>query len=140
MSSKKDKSSKPKGQKSKKPDQRVSLEPEPVLLEDTPPAEKTADENQPIEEVGQTPRTIFEQHGLHVYRQIGCGTYAKVKLAYSDALRTMVAVKIISKYNAPSEFLESFMPRELEIVRSIRHENIIRFYQSIETNHRLGLR
>jgi len=47
-----------------------------------------------------------------------------------------VAVKIISKVKAPSEYTQKFLPREIEAVKGLHHENLITFYQSIETSHR----
>lgn len=48
-----------------------------------------------------------------------------------------MAVKIISKFKAPSDYLKKFLPREIEVVKGLKHENLIRFYQSIETTHRV---
>ncbi|XP_041453761.1 testis-specific serine/threonine-protein kinase 5-like [Lytechinus variegatus] len=71
-------------------------------------------------------------------KTLGSGTFAKVKLArvmekkisqtpkLRDDLRTkghnMVAIKIISKRDAPSEYLKKFMPREIDSMR-ITHKH-----------------
>lgn len=81
--------------------------------------------------------TILEQHGYRCGNQIGRGSYAKVKLAFSKTHNSVVAVKIISKYLTPKDYLLNFLPRELEVVRGLQHPNLIRFYQSIETTHRV---
>lgn len=68
---------------------------------------------------------------------IGTGNYAKVKIGFSEEYGKRVAVKIISKVKAPSEYTQKFLPREIEAVKGLHHENLITFYQSIETSHRL---
>ncbi|XP_037911508.1 testis-specific serine/threonine-protein kinase 3-like isoform X1 [Hermetia illucens] len=82
-------------------------------------------------------KTVLEDHGYTIGKQIGTGTYAKVKVAYSEEYKCPVAVKIISKVKAPAEYLKKFMPREIDVVKGLRHENLIRYYQSIETTHRV---
>lgn len=47
-----------------------------------------------------------------------------------------VAVKIVSKFTAPSDYLKKFLPREIEVVKGLKHPNLIRFLQAIETTHR----
>lgn len=49
----------------------------------------------------------------------------------------MVAIKIVSKYKVPAEFLRKFLYNEINVVRRLGHENIIKYYQSIESSHRL---
>lgn len=49
----------------------------------------------------------------------------------------MVAIKIISKFRTPRDYLKNFLPREINVVRGLQHSNLIRFYQSIETTHRV---
>lgn len=50
----------------------------------------------------------------------------------------MVAVKIVSKYHVPDEFLRKFLYNEIKVVKFLKHENIIKYYQSIESSHRFG--
>lgn len=47
-----------------------------------------------------------------------------------------MAIKIISKFQAPGDYLKKFLPREIEVVKGLKHENLIRFLQAIETTHR----
>lgn len=58
------------------------------------------------------------------------------QLAYSVAHQQTVAVKIISKYHVPDEFLRKFLYNEIKVVKFLKHENIIKYYQSIESSHR----
>ncbi|CAD7000528.1 unnamed protein product [Ceratitis capitata] len=85
------------------------------------------------------PKTILEDHGIVLGKVIGTGNYAKVKIGYSEEYGKRVAVKIISKVKAPAEYTTKFLPREIEAVKGLHHENLITFYQSIETSHRVYL-
>lgn len=95
-----------------------------------PPAE----EDKPV----RHRKSILEDHGLILGKIIGSGSYAKVKMAYSEELGREVAVKIISKLKAPPEYTKKFLPREIDAVKGLHHENLIQFYQSIETSHRFS--
>ncbi|KAL1462739.1 hypothetical protein WDU94_014552 [Cyamophila willieti] len=48
-----------------------------------------------------------------------------------------VAIKIVSKVEAPADYLKKFLPREIEVVKGLKHPNLIRFLQAIETTHRV---
>lgn len=78
----------------------------------------------------------MEEHGILLGKVIGSGNYAKVKIGYSEEYGKRVAVKIISKVKAPAEYTQKFLPREIEAVKGLHHDNLITFYQSIETSHR----
>ncbi|XP_050746270.1 testis-specific serine/threonine-protein kinase 3 isoform X4 [Drosophila biarmipes] len=84
-------------------------------------------------------KTILEEHGIILGKVIGTGNYAKVKIGFSEEYGKRVAVKIISKVKAPSEYTQKFLPREIEAVKGLHHDNLITFYQSIETSHRVYL-
>jgi len=58
------------------------------------------------------------------------------QIAKSDRHDCQVAVKIVSKFQAPGEYLSKFLPREIEVVKGLKHPNLIRFLQAIETTHR----
>lgn len=51
-----------------------------------------------------------------------------------------MAVKIVSKIQAPIDYLRKFLPREIEVVKGLRHPNLIRFLQAIETTHRSAVK
>lgn len=65
---------------------------------------------------------------------MGEGSYAKVKSAYSERLKSNVAVKIIDRKKAPTDFLEKFLPREIEILAMLNHRYIIKTYEIFETS------
>uniref|UniRef100_A0A8D0CD37 Testis-specific serine/threonine-protein kinase 3 n=1 Tax=Salvator merianae TaxID=96440 RepID=A0A8D0CD37_SALMN len=72
-------------------------------------------------------------HGYQMGKTIGEGTYSKVKEAFSKKHQRKVAVKIIDKKGGPEEFIERFLPRELQIVKRLDHKNIIRVYEMLES-------
>lgn len=81
--------------------------------------------------------TVLESHGYTLSNIIGMGSYATVKLATSQRHRCEVAIKIISKVQAPNDYLKKFLPREIEVVKGLKHPNMIKFLQAIETTHRV---
>lgn len=81
--------------------------------------------------------TVLENHGYFLGKVIGIGSYATVKLATSIRHGCDVAVKVVSKVDAPADYLKKFLPREIEVVKGLRHPNLIRFLQAIETTHRV---
>uniref|UniRef100_A0A1A9W2K4 Protein kinase domain-containing protein n=1 Tax=Glossina brevipalpis TaxID=37001 RepID=A0A1A9W2K4_9MUSC len=88
---------------------------------------------------GGKAKSILEEHGIVIGKVIGAGNYAKVKIGYSEEYGRRVAIKIISKVKAPAEYIQKFLPREIDAVKGLHHENLITFYQSIETSHRVYL-
>ncbi|SPP86130.1 testis-specific serine/threonine-protein kinase 1 [Drosophila guanche] len=91
------------------------------------------------DEKAKPQKTILEEHGIILGKVIGTGNYAKVKIGFSEEYGKRVAVKIISKVKAPPEYTQKFLPREIEAVKGLHHDNLITFYQSIETSHRVYL-
>ena len=74
-------------------------------------------------------KTVLDAHGYRVIRSLDKSQYATVKLAYSERHQANVAVKIISKERAPSDYIEKFLPREISIMRVLKHPNIVLFHQ-----------
>ncbi|XP_076755257.1 testis-specific serine/threonine-protein kinase 3 [Xylocopa sonorina] len=81
--------------------------------------------------------TVLESHGYTLGKTIGAGSYATVKIAKSDRHDCQVAIKIVSKFQAPGDYFKKFLPREIEVVKGLKHPNLIRFLQAIETTHRV---
>ncbi|XP_030640043.1 testis-specific serine/threonine-protein kinase 6 [Chanos chanos] len=63
---------------------------------------------------------------------IGEGSYSKVKLATSEKHNAQVAIKVVDRKKAPHEFIFKFLPRELSLIKSIRHDHIIGVYDIID--------
>ncbi|XP_043910863.1 testis-specific serine/threonine-protein kinase 1-like [Protopterus annectens] len=78
---------------------------------------------------------VLKIHGYAMGITLGEGTYSKVKSAYSKQLKEDVAVKIIDRKKAPSDFLKNFLPRELEILTAVNHNNIVKTYEIFESSN-----
>ncbi|XP_068127691.1 testis-specific serine/threonine-protein kinase 1-like [Hyperolius riggenbachi] len=76
--------------------------------------------------------TVLLQKGYKIGKHLGEGSYAKVKSAYSNRLKSNVAVKIIDRQKAPRDFVEKFLPRELEILTKVSHNSIIKTLEIFE--------
>nr|XP_018906182.1 PREDICTED: testis-specific serine/threonine-protein kinase 4-like [Bemisia tabaci] len=111
-----------------------------VLLVQGPPPPPGQDEKPagaPKTDVVERKATVLENHGYSLGKTIGTGSYATVKVANSERHKTHVAVKIVSKFQAPPDYLKKFLPREIEVVKGLKHQHLIRFLQAIETTHRV---
>ncbi|NWI70364.1 TSSK1 kinase, partial [Todus mexicanus] len=71
--------------------------------------------------------------GYILNKTVGEGSYGKVKSAYCDRLKCNIAIKIINKRRIPRDFLEKFLPREIEALRYLQHPSIVRTYEIFET-------
>ncbi|MEE6521566.1 hypothetical protein FKM82_019833 [Ascaphus truei] len=78
--------------------------------------------------------TVLKKRGYTLGINLGEGSYAKVKAAFSDRLKLNVAVKIIDRKKAPADFLERFLPREMEILAAMNHRSIVKTYEIFETS------
>ncbi|CAG5126652.1 unnamed protein product [Candidula unifasciata] len=76
---------------------------------------------------------ILSSRGYCLGPRIGKGSYAKVKIAERLSDNKIMAVKIISQGQIAKEFLKSFLPRELSVILSLNHINIIRVYEIMQT-------
>jgi len=85
-------------------------------------------------------QTVLVAHGYRILRSLGHGSYATVKLAYSERHQTNVAIKIVSKRRAPKDYIEKFLPRELSIVKMLKHPNLVIFLQVITVTVSGGFR
>ncbi|XP_055521429.1 testis-specific serine/threonine-protein kinase 4-like, partial [Leucoraja erinacea] len=81
--------------------------------------------------------SILEKHGYQLGRYLGKGAYAIVWEAYFKKWKTNVAVKVLLKEKAETEFLTKFLPREIQVWKMLKHPNLVSFYQSIETTNRV---
>nr|CAD7200021.1 unnamed protein product [Timema douglasi] len=70
--------------------------------------------------------SVLENHGYTLGRTVGSGSYATVKVARSDSHECDVAVKIVSKFQAPADVLKKFLPREIEFAENGSLLDIIR--------------
>lgn len=73
-----------------------------------------------------------------IERTIGRGNFAVVKLAKHRITKTEVAIKIVDKSQLDEGNLRKLY-REVQILKMLRHDNIIRLYQVMETKDMLYL-
>nr|CAD7448543.1 unnamed protein product [Timema bartmani] len=109
----------------------LMTKPTPILAENALATIADTQEEDP----GRKPY-VLENHGYTLGCTIGSGSYATVKVARSERHECDVAVKIVSKFQAPALYLNKFLPREIEVVKGLKNQNLIRFLQAIETTHR----
>lgn len=77
---------------------------------------------------------VLKKRGYTLGIHLGEGSYAKVKSAYSERRKINVAVKIINRKKAPKDFLDKFLPREIEMLACLSHPNIIKTFEIFETS------
>ena len=82
-------------------------------------------------------KSVLESHGYALSKTLGHGSYATVKEAYSETHQCLVAIKVVSKRRSPPDYLAKFLPREIDVIKTLKHPNLILFLQSIETNQRV---
>lgn len=82
---------------------------------------------------------LLAQYGYGLEEQLGKGSYAVVRGATSKKHKRRVAIKIVSKKKAPEDYLTKFLPREIQVLKRLRHPNCISLLEAIETNTRIYL-
>lgn len=80
---------------------------------------------------------LLERYGYAISDFLGKGSYAIVRKANSKRYKKEVAIKIICKKKAPEDFLTKFLPREIRVLKKIRHNNVLSLLEVIETNTRM---
>ncbi|XP_073519271.1 testis-specific serine/threonine-protein kinase 6 [Phyllobates terribilis] len=80
---------------------------------------------------------LLEKLGYNTLCTIGEGAFSKVKMATSRKHQCRVAIKVIDKTKAPAEYTMKYLPRELDILRRVRHPNVITSFEFIEINNGL---
>lgn len=68
-------------------------------------------------------RSVMEEYGYEVGKIIGHGSYGTVYEAYYTKQKVMVAVKIISKKKASDDYLNKFLPREIQVRKGAERGN-----------------
>lgn len=91
--------------------------------------------NKGIKTLFNNEEASLQKKGYVIASDLGEGTYSKVKSAVwqkpGEKISVKVALKIINRRTAPKDFLEKFLPRELEIIQVLNHKNIVRAYEII---------
>jgi hypothetical protein len=82
------------------------------------------------------PLTKFEYYKFG--RILGRGSFGKVNLALHKLTRKIVAVKSINKMKKKDESNFKKVRNEIEIMKRMRHKNVVKFFEELETdNHHL---
>ncbi|XP_050086601.1 testis-specific serine/threonine-protein kinase 3 [Anopheles aquasalis] len=89
---------------------------------------------EPPRRPSETP-SVLAKLNITLGEVIGNGAFSCVKKGRALGFKD-VAVKIISKNAATQNVLVKFMPRELGIIKTLRHKNIIVYYEYVETTMR----
>lgn len=74
-----------------------------------------------------------------IIRKLGQGTYGKVQLGINKETGEEVAIKTIKKSKIEAEADLIRIRREIQIMSSIQHQNIIRIYEVFENNDKIVL-
>lgn len=76
----------------------------------------------------------LKERGYIIGKKIGKGSYATVVSAlYEDNTHKVpLACKIVDKSRAPSDFLNKFLPRELEIIVKLEHPYVIQIHSILQ--------
>nr|CAD7199313.1 unnamed protein product [Timema douglasi] len=77
----------------------------------------------------------LQRKGYRLGRNMAEGSYCKVKLAYKtydSGYTKKVACKVVNRGTASQEFVSKFLPRELSIIRSIRHPHIVNLLDIVD--------
>ncbi|XP_064466356.1 testis-specific serine/threonine-protein kinase 4-like isoform X2 [Ornithodoros turicata] len=87
--------------------------------------------------VAATSRGLLRRFNYIALGLLGQGSYGGVYRAHSLRLDTDVAVKIVCKAKVPRNYAEKFLTRELQVIRYLRHQNVIRHLEVIESVNRV---
>ena len=77
-----------------------------------------------VEDPVEDPVEDMKKKGYIFGKALGEGSFAKVHAVMTPKIH-MLACKIISKENLQEDYLNKFLPRELDVLRRINHENIV---------------
>ncbi|KAI0684225.1 hypothetical protein BC835DRAFT_1390637 [Cytidiella melzeri] len=84
-------------------------------------------------------RTIPKFGPYLLLRTLGEGEFGKVKLGLHMQWGEEVAVKLMRRGNIDTSVRMSKVEREIEVLRSLKHPNIVRLYDVIETDKYIGI-
>lgn len=86
------------------------------------------------------PRRTIPKFGPYLLLQtLGEGEFGKVKLGLHHQWGEEVAVKLIRRGNIDTSVRMSKVEREIEVLRTLKHPNIVRLYDVIETDKYIGI-
>ncbi|KAM9366649.1 testis-specific serine/threonine-protein kinase 6 [Symphorus nematophorus] len=77
---------------------------------------------------------FMESQGYMFRSCLGEGKFGKVVCAYSTLLKRNVAIKIVDKKKVSFKYTEKFLSREVAIIKSLKHPNVINTHDIFESN------
>ncbi|XP_063445147.1 testis-specific serine/threonine-protein kinase 2-like [Mytilus trossulus] len=80
----------------------------------------------------KTNLNILETKGFIIGKTIGEGKYSKIKKAFCTRTKETIAIKIIHKSRLHPGDCQKFIPRELEILRTLQHPGLLDVLQLFE--------
>ncbi|KZT00366.1 Pkinase-domain-containing protein [Laetiporus sulphureus 93-53] len=93
-----------------------------------------------VEYLAAHPKRTIPKFGPYLLLQtLGEGEFGKVKLGLHMQWGEEVAVKLIRRGNIDSSVRMSKVEREIEVLRTLKHPNIVRLYDVIETEKYIGI-
>ncbi|CAL1697751.1 unnamed protein product [Somion occarium] len=93
-----------------------------------------------LEYAAAHPRRTIPKFGPYLLLQtLGEGEFGKVKLGLHMQWGEEVAVKLIRRGNIDTSVRMSKVEREIEVLRMLKHPNIVRLYDVIETDKYIGI-
>ncbi|KAF5375380.1 hypothetical protein D9615_007961 [Tricholomella constricta] len=108
--------------------------------DDTPPYTDVYSHPAAVAYATAHPRRTIPKFGPYLLLQtLGEGEFGKVKLGLHSQWGEEVAVKLIRRGNVDNTVRMSKVEREIEVLRTLKHPNIVRLYDVIETDKYIGI-
>ncbi|KAG6872682.1 hypothetical protein C0995_007660 [Termitomyces sp. Mi166 len=108
--------------------------------EDTPPFTDVYSHPAAVAYATAHPRRTIPKFGPYLLLQtLGEGEFGKVKLGLHCQWGEEVAVKLIRRGSVDNSVRMSKVEREIEVLRTLKHPNIVRLYDVIETDKYIGI-
>ena len=82
---------------------------------------------------------MFDIHDFAINLKLGAGSYAVVKRATHRDTGHVLALKTYEKRNLQKEEASTSLHREIYMLANLRHENIMRLYEVIDTRTQVHL-
>ena len=78
-------------------------------------------------------------HDYEIGQKLGEGAYAVVRSCRHKQSNNKIAMKIYDKYKLNDPIKKRSVSREISLLQRLDHPNIVKFYESIDTNRTINL-
>lgn len=82
-------------------------------------------------------QALFDHKGYQILNKLGAGAYGQVYKALNTQTNMFLAVKIMDLSLMNESFREKFLPRELQVLITSRHENIIQVWDIFRASSKI---